>query len=303
MGKIRNFIPGLIDGPSLGMSLPLRTLQHQVALVRREPWMAALLLVTTGAVIALGAQHDRLVKSIAYVLAMGIGAFIVDLFGQWKAANAELPVRQPGREAIIVLVCIALGYLTLFLRFAILDWEHVPGLVRLVILPLFGFVFPVFIALIMLRLKYKPRDLGFSFGASSLMALPILLLTAGTAFLIARQDFTFGAILAEEGWIGLLIMGFLSAGLPEEFSRMLLQTRLGAWMKSPAMGLFVATVLWAFMHAPKWIGEGEDLYEGVMSSVRIIPLGLLWGYMTHRTKSILPAVFVHGLNVWGLQNF
>jgi hypothetical protein len=57
------------------------------------------------------------------------------------------------------------------------------------------------------------------------------------------------------------------------------------------------------MHAPKWLGEGADLYEGAMSSVRLIPLGLLWGYMTHRTKSILPATFVHGLNVWGLQNF
>jgi len=31
-------------------------------------------------------------------------------------------------------------------------------------------------------------------------------------------------------------------------------------------------------------------------------MGLLWGYMTHRTKSLLPAVLVHGFNLWGLHN-
>ena len=164
-------------------------------------------------------------------------------------------------------------------------------------------MFPVFVVLILLRLKCKPRDLGFSLGPSSLMAVPIMLLMAGTALLVAPQDLTLGPILAVEGWTGLLVIGLFSAGLPEECARMLLQTRLGGWLKGPAMGLFIATVLWAFMHAPKWIGEGGDLYEGIMGSVRIIPLGLLWGYMTHRTKSILPAVFVHGSNVWGLQNF
>ena len=40
-----------------------------------------------------------------------------------------------------------------------------------------------------------------------------------------------------------------------------------------------------------------------MGAVRIVPLGLMWGYITYRTKSLLPATLVHGLNVWGLQNF
>ena len=285
------------------MTLPLRTLQFQIAALRRNTWVAALVLIMAIAVMVYGAQHDHLPKAIAYVVAMVVGAFLVDLFTQWKAASSPFPVRQPKREALIVLACIALGYLALFLRFAWLDWEKVQGLVRLAILPLFGFVFPVFVALILLWLKYKPRDLGFRFPTSSWMFVPILLVTAGTAWLVAREDLTIGPILAEEGWTGLLLLGFLSAGLPEEFSRMLLQTRVGAWLKNPGVGWLIATVLWALMHAPKWIGEGADLYEGVMSSVRIIPLGLLWGYMTHRTRSLLPATLVHGMNVWGLQNF
>lgn len=285
------------------MSLLVSTILFQIAALRRNAWVAALVLLAAIAVVVYGAQHDRLPKAIAYLVAMTAAAFLVDLFTHWKGSAPAYPVRQPRREALIVLGCIVLGYITLFLRFAWLDWEQVPGLVRLAILPLFGFVFPIIVALIMLWFTYKPRDLGFRFPMSGWMFAPILLVTAGTAWLVAREDLTIGPILAEEGWTGLLLLGFFSAGLPEEFSRMLLQTRVGAWLKNPSLGWLIATVLWAFMHAPKWIGEGADMYEGVMSSVRIIPLGLLWGYMTHRTRSLLPATLVHGMNVWGLQNF
>ena len=34
----------------------------------------------------------------------------------------------------------------------------------------------------------------------------------------------------------------------------------------------------------------------------IVPLGLLWGYLTHRTGSFLPSVVLHATNIWGLQN-
>jgi membrane protease YdiL (CAAX protease family) len=43
--------------------------------------------------------------------------------------------------------------------------------------------------------------------------------------------------------------------------------------------------------------------ETALSSIRIIPIGLVWGYLTHRTKSFVPATLVHGANFWGLQNF
>ena len=57
------------------------------------------------------------------------------------------------------------------------------------------------------------------------------------------------------------------------------------------------------MHAPKWYMEGHDLAEAVLVSIRIIPIGLMWGYLTYRTKSLLPATIVHGANFWSLQNF
>ena len=84
---------------------------------------------------------------------------------------------------------------------------------------------------------------------------------------------------------------------------MALQTRVGAYLRNPAVGWFFATLVWAFLHSPKWYADGGDLYEALMGAVRIVPLGLMWGYITYRTKSLLPATLVHGLNVWGLQNF
>jgi membrane protease YdiL (CAAX protease family) len=33
-----------------------------------------------------------------------------------------------------------------------------------------------------------------------------------------------------------------------------------------------------------------------------MPLGFLWGYITHRTKSLFPSIVIHALNLWGLQN-
>jgi len=131
----------------------------------------------------------------------------------------------------------------------------------------------------------------------------VLLVTAATAYLAAPEDFTLGSLLASEGVVGALVTGVITAGLSEEFVRMVLQTRLGAYLRNPAIGWFIATLIWAFLHSPKWYADGGDLYEALMGAVRIVPLGLMWGYITHRTKSLLPATLVHGFNVWGLQNF
>ena len=65
-----------------------------------------------------------------------------------------------------------------------------------------------------------------------------------------------------------------------------------------------ATILWAGMHIPVLHAQSPKtpLMLVAISSLHIVPIGLLWGYITLRTKSILPATLVHGLNLWGLQN-
>lgn len=49
--------------------------------------------------------------------------------------------------------------------------------------------------------------------------------------------------------------------------------------------------------------ERIELYEALKCGVSILPLGLMWGYITYRTKSLIRTTLVHGFNVWGLQNF
>ncbi len=105
------------------------------------------------------------------------------------------------------------------------------------------------------------------------------------------------------GIVGALRTGFIVAALSEEFFRVIGQTRLGALLHNVGMGWFLTTLIWALMHPPKWYGDDRNLTEAMLGSIRIIPLGLVWGYLTHRTKSILPAILVHGTNVWGVQNF
>lgn len=285
------------------MNLLHTTLLHQASVIKRNRLTFALVIATAAFVLWHAGMEAHRMKALAYLVALGLGIFITDLITVWKPNAPELPVRAPQREALIVLGCAALGYLTLSARFVFFDWPALPGLVKLAIIPFFAFVFPITLAIIMLWLRYRPRELGFQWRASSFVFLPVLCITALTAYLVAPQDLTLPLILKEEGVMGILLDGFIMAALSEEFLRVLMQTRMTAWLKNPGIAWFIAAVIWSVMHLPKWIGDGGSAFEGLMGSLHIVPIGLLWGYMTYRTKSIFPAILVHGMNVWGLQNF
>jgi membrane protease YdiL (CAAX protease family) len=285
------------------MDLLRTTLLHQAAVIRRNRLTFVLVLLTAGVVLWHAGLEEHRMKALAYLVALGLCIFITDLFALWKTNAPAPPVRAPRRETLIVLGSAALGFLTLSARFVFFDWPALPGPVKLAIIPFFAFVFPIALALIMLWLKYKPRELGFQWRASSFVFLPVLCITAGTAYLIAPQDLTLPALWASEGLWGMLFDGFILAALSEEFLRLLMQTRMAVVLKNTGIAWFIAAVIWSVMHLPKWIGDGGSISEGLMGSLHIVPLGLMWGYMTHRTKSIFPAILVHGMNVWGLQNF
>jgi membrane protease YdiL (CAAX protease family) len=213
-------------------------------------------------------------------------------------------VRQPKKETIYFILSFSLGFVFFYFRLSpAVDWQHLNGLVRLALLPLVLFVFPIALAIVLLYLKYKPSDLGFRLRGFILI-IPIVLISAITNRIVSPDSLTWAAVVAESGGVlASLYTGLVLAGLSEEFFRLVGQTRIGAYLNNAGIGWFIATVIWAFMHAPKWYAEDPNMTEAILSSIRIIPIGLMWGYMTHRTKSILPSVIVHGTNVWGLQNF
>lgn len=285
------------------MSQAIDVVRSQCATIRRHPWTSLAVLLSVGGVLHLALRHNELPKALAYLAAMLACVIVVDLFARWFPTDQEFPVRRPKQEAALVVGIELLALVLAIVLFVLFPINTLPVFWKFASLPALAIIFPIVLPLVLLRWKYRPAELGLRFNAMGRVFLPVLLITATTAYLAAPHDFTLGRLLNEEGVLGALITGFITAGLSEEFVRMALQTRLGAYLRNPAVGWFFATLVWAFLHSPNWYAKGGDLYEALMGAVRIIPLGLMWGYITYRTKSLLPATLVHGMNVWGLQNF
>jgi membrane protease YdiL (CAAX protease family) len=151
-------------------------------------------------------------------------------------------------------------------------------------------------------LRYRPADLGIRFRGFA--PVPLVVLCFGvlavacspSSITVKVSDLGVGTL-----W-GLLSEGLVEAALPEEFFRFVWQTRAGAYLNNRASGWLIASVLWAVLHAPVEYNGSHSLAGTLTYMLGIIPIGLLWGYLTIRTKSILPSVLLHGTNFWGLQN-
>jgi len=271
----------------------------------KENFLTFLLILTTALVTTyIGYRHETLKQSLTYLGVMWFFSFIIDLYTLLRPTEDIFVVRQPKRESFYFIASFTLGLVFLFFRFSpSIDWQHLNTLVRIAVLPLILFVFPIALAIILLLLNYKPTDLGFRLNGL-ILVIPIVLISALVNRIVSPQSLTYDALVAETGGVlGALFMGIIAAGLSEEFFKMVGQTRLGAFMNNFGLGWFITAVIWAFMHAPKWYSEDLNMNEAILGSIRIIPIGLMWSYLTHRTKSILPSVIVHGTNFWGLQNF
>ncbi len=278
------------------------TLKFQYQKIRENLITFWLIVVTGLAVLYVGYRHGSMLQATSYLFVMWLFSFLIDLYALKRPAKNDFPVREPKRETMYFFLCVCGAILFLFLRFS-LDWQNLKPLLRLSVASLLVFLYPIVLAIIFLLLKYKPKDLGFRLQGL-LLVVPVIAISFITNRIVSPENLTWDIVVAESGGVlGAILSGFILAGLSEEFFRVVGQTRLGALTRNFGTGWFITTIIWALMHAPKWYGESHDITEALLSSVRIIPIGLMWGYLTHRTKSILPSVIVHGTNVWGLQNF
>ena len=183
-------------------------------------------------------------------------------------------------------------------------WSALHGLPRIATGSLIVFAYPVTLTLVyLLGFRYRPSQLGVNLHYWYL-PLFIHLIVGGISLVVAPGKSHWHAAFAQMGALNLLFTGIICAALSEEFLRMLLQTRLGEGIHNKGLGFVLATFIWAALHLPvtaqgSWSAFRHLLFGGMWT---IMPIGFLWGYMTHRAKSLLPAVLVHGLNLWGLQN-
>lgn len=271
----------------------VRSAQRHAGVVSIIALIAAVLLVSE-------AIDGRALEIVSYLGAMVLSAAIVDVsiafFGK---PRADLPVWAPRIEIAVAAPTYLLAAATLAYRFSIWYPPHnlFSRLVFLAALLFFGF--QIALALFLLLRGYGFQDLGIRFwGFTSvpLIMMPCMALVAiatplRSVWSEAYHSFG-GSIL---GWIE---TGLLMAALPEEFFRMFWQTRTGKLLNNAAAGWLVASLLWASLH---WFifSQGRTHLQTLFMVLDIIPYGLLLGYVTQRTQSILPATLLHATKfVW-----
>jgi len=275
---------------------------YAAAAARRRPGIALALAGLEVAILANAVIQQDLGRALLYLAVIAMSVVLIDVtLARWPVSTRHVPVRNAGGEAVFLIVSFALGLFWLTGRF-VWNLRPDPGLLRLLWLAiLMGCVFNALPAIVLLARRYRLTDLGLRI--TGLHAVPLVMATfAAATFALSPASITWRGAIEETGSIVALIGTALLAAVPEEFFRFVWQTRVGAWLKDPAVGWLVASACWALLHGPKDWDESHSLPVTLMGVVNIIPLGLLWGYLTHRTGSMLPAIALHATNLWGLQN-
>jgi membrane protease YdiL (CAAX protease family) len=266
---------------------------------RRHPAIAVLLALLATTILAGAFARGRGLQVVVYFSALALSVLTIDaVLLLWPVPAKSTPVRYPRAELLVSFLLFLAALAWLFSRFV--DAYTIPSpILRLVAV---SAVFNIPLALVLLILRYRPGDLGIRFRGFT--PVPLVILCFGLlAAACSPASITVKEAFQEAGSIwGLLLIGFGEAAMPEEFFRFVWQTRAGAGFNNRAAGWLLASVLWAVLHVPKEYGDSHSLAGTLAYAVDIIPIGLLWGYLTMRTGSILPSVLLHGTNIWGLQN-
>lgn len=271
----------------------------QWRMVLRNPLTLALVFASACWTVYAGFPHG-LLHSIGYLLAVWFCAFVTDVI-VYEQTMPSLPIKHPLRgEIAAILICTSMCAVSLILHWS--SWmKPISGagkLASIVFLLLFGL--PVVLgAIYLFYFRYTATELGFRTEYWYLSPI-IIVVFAATALLVAPHGLTWQS----HNSVPLVAYAFLAA-FSEEFVRMLMQTRFAVVLRNRGVAFFLATFVWACLHLPVIHSQNSGMTwsEACRGAPLIIPIGLLWGYMTYRTKSLIPAVIVHGLNYWGLQNF
>jgi membrane protease YdiL (CAAX protease family) len=288
------------------LRLALTGALHMQGQTLRRNWLAAICFAITQCVVAWRLPAQEHLQFAFYVVAVWLGAFITDVVVlAFPSPAIGFPIRQPkAQEVLVALVFTGLAFIPLMVRFGP-HWplhQPVERLIYAAGLLLFGF----FIGMACVYLfvyRYKLSELGFNVRYWYL-ALLMHVVFGFITLTVAPEKSHWISWFHSNGVWSVLIIGVLQAAIPEEFLRAILMTRIGALVRNNGLGLFVATFLWASLHIPSFWSQAPHwtFWEALVSPWSIIPIGMLWGYVTYRTKSLCPTVLLHGFNLWGLQN-
>jgi len=272
------------------------------AISARHLGVSTSLVVITLIILGNAIVRNSVARAAAYLGVIAVSVVLIEIcLARISAKGKPPPVHDPSLESTAIAVSILGAFAWLVPRF-VFGYMPPPGVGRLIwLILLLLFVFDIGLAVFFFARRYRPYDLGVR--ATGLAPVPfIVAVFAFVAIVVFPGHVTWTEIVRESGSpIGVVGIA-ISAALPEEFLRFSLQTRGAAVFNNRAVAWLLASMVWAALHGPKLWGESHSLLGTGIAVLNIAPLGLLWGYLTFRTKTFLPAMFVHGSNVWGLQN-
>src|SRR5688572_3109441 len=276
-------------------------------LLRRNLLPVTILTIINFYVLARFISKDAWLHGIGYFLFFHAAVFIIYKFPLPPTPENANPVKQPRQELLVTLGLVVIGLLAIsgnfYMRSTGLTYSP---FVRLpVILLMVTCTFPVALAIYLLFKRYKLPELGLRFKPWQILLL---------GFIIWAVTGIFSGIFHYEGWlwkagyeelggvVGLFLQGIIGAALAEEFFRFVLQTRLNRFIENSFTCIIMASTIWAFYHFPVTYFNSRDAFSTTNYCIQIIPLGFVWSFLIYRTKSIMPSILVHGLNLWGFQN-
>ena len=252
-------------------------------------------------------SNGKTLHGIGYFIFFYVSILTIHFFTKRIPPKNETEVKQPKNELLLIILFSLLGVISITINFYLKSsGEQIGFLVRLpVLLGILFFTFPLGIAIYMLIKKYKIAQLGLFFKPLSYLLLGLFIwgITGLFAFIFNKSGIIWVEGYRELGGVsGIILQGVIGAGLVEEFSRFIMQSRFERVFKLNGFNILFATTIWSLMHFPKNYFESGKATEIVIYCIQIIPIGFIWGYLTQKTKSIVPATLAHGFNLWGFQN-
>lgn len=252
-------------------------------------------------------SNGKTLHGLGYFIFFYVSILTIHFFTKRIPPKNDIEIKQPKNELLLILLFSLLGVISITINFYLKSsGEQIGFLIRLpVLLGIFFFTFPLGIAIYLLIKKYKIAQLGLSFKPLSYLLLGLFIwgITGLFAFIFNKSGIIWAEAYKELGGVsGIILQGVIGAGLVEEFSRFVMQSRFDRVFKLNGFNILFATIIWSFMHFPKNYFEGGHSTDIVIYCIQILPIGFIWGYLTHKTKSIVPATLAHGLNLWGFQN-
>jgi membrane protease YdiL (CAAX protease family) len=262
-------------------------------------------------------------ESLAILLIFGLGFTAVAGAATRAITLPPIAVERPRAESLAILAYLAV-FAVLFLGFGLSAIrEALPDgpLERSAILAAKLATMVLLPALLLLGLGVGRREIlppggALVGGRREWLALAILCgLVLVLQFTVGRGPRQIALLQAEWGWaswqlalVAPLALAWmtLEAGLTEEFLfRVLLQTRLEAWLRNRTAAILAMAVLFGLAHAPGYVLRGGHAAEGMTIApdplaamayaiVVVSPIGFMFGVLWTRTRSLGLVVLLHG---------